>query len=40
VPGHFVMLGRVLGALGGMLMHYKPKLDLLQLLLPYMIKAT
>ncbi len=39
VPGHFVLLGRVLGATGGLLMHYKPKLDLLQLLLPYMMRA-
>ncbi|HTM19687.1 MAG TPA: AarF/UbiB family protein, partial [Kofleriaceae bacterium] len=37
VPGHFVLLGRVLGAHGGLLMHYQPKLDLLQLLLPYLV---
>lgn len=34
VPDHFVAVGRVLGSLGGLVMHYKPEVDLVKLALP------
>lgn len=36
VPHDFVLLAKVLGALGGLLFAVRPKINLLQLLLPYM----
>jgi ubiquinone biosynthesis protein len=35
VPANFVMLGRVFGSLGGLVLHYRPKLQLFALLAPY-----
>jgi ubiquinone biosynthesis protein len=39
VPQHFVLLGRVFGALGGLLMHYRPNLDLFSIITPHMSTA-
>ncbi len=39
IPGHFVLLGRVLGALGGLMMHYRPAVNLVGLLGPYLMAA-
>lgn len=36
VPQHFVLLGRVFGALGGLLLHYKPDLNLFQIITPHL----
>jgi hypothetical protein len=40
IPADFVLLGRVFAALGGLLMRYRPRVNLLQLLLPPLIHAT
>jgi len=40
IPPDFVLLGRVFAALGGLLMRYRPRVNLLQLLLPSLAKAT
>lgn len=37
LPGHFVLLGRVLASLAGLLLRYRPKLDLFSILLPYLV---
>ena len=39
VPQNFVLLGRVFATLGGMLLRYKPNLNLSQLVLPYLARA-
>jgi len=39
VPDHFVALGRVLGSLGGLVLHYRPQLDLIKLVLPSVTRA-
>jgi ubiquinone biosynthesis protein len=36
VPQHFVLLGRVFAALGGLLLRYRPRLDLFVVLAPYL----
>lgn len=36
VPGHFVLLGRVFASLGGLLLHYRPKVALFAILAPYL----
>lgn len=35
LPAEFIMLARVFGTLGGLFMHYRPKLDVARYLLPY-----
>jgi predicted unusual protein kinase regulating ubiquinone biosynthesis (AarF/ABC1/UbiB family) len=39
VPGNFVQLGRVFGAVGGYLVRYQPRLNLMALVAPYFSKA-
>jgi predicted unusual protein kinase regulating ubiquinone biosynthesis (AarF/ABC1/UbiB family) len=39
IPSDFVLLGRVFAALGGLLMRYRPRVNLLQLLLPPLMRA-
>jgi predicted unusual protein kinase regulating ubiquinone biosynthesis (AarF/ABC1/UbiB family) len=39
VPGDFVLLGRVFTALGGLLMRYRPRVNLFQLLMPPLLRA-
>ncbi len=39
VPRHFVMIGRVLASLGGLVMRYKPDLDLFQVVAPHLTAA-
>jgi predicted unusual protein kinase regulating ubiquinone biosynthesis (AarF/ABC1/UbiB family) len=39
LPRHFVMLGRVLVALGGLLMRYRPNLDLFRVVAPHLADA-
>jgi predicted unusual protein kinase regulating ubiquinone biosynthesis (AarF/ABC1/UbiB family) len=39
VPGDFVLLGRVFTALGGLLMRYRPRVNLFQLLMPSLLRA-
>ena len=39
VPDHFVAVGRVLGSLGGLILHYRPALDLPRLVLPAVMAA-
>lgn len=36
VPAEFVMLARVFGTLGGLFLHYRPRLDITRYVLPYM----
>jgi ubiquinone biosynthesis protein len=38
VPGEFVMLARVFGALGGMLSHYRPRIDYARAVLPHLFR--
>lgn len=40
IPDHFVQLGRVFASLGGLLMRYRPRVDLFQILMPYLIGAA
>ncbi len=40
VPGDFVLLGRVFAVLGGLLMRYRPRVNLLQLLMPPLLCAA
>jgi ubiquinone biosynthesis protein len=40
VPGDFVLLGRVFTVLGGLLMRYRPRVNLFQLLLPSLLRAS
>jgi hypothetical protein len=39
IPDHFVMIGRVFGALGGLVMHYRPTLDIQRTMLPALLAA-
>lgn len=39
IPEHFVMLGRVFAALGGLVLHYRPRVDLFRLLMPHLAAA-
>jgi len=39
IPDHFVVVGRVLTSLGGLMLHYRPRLDLTRLLLPHLAAA-
>jgi ubiquinone biosynthesis protein len=38
VPGEFVMLARVFGTLGGMLSHYRPRIDYARAVLPHLFR--
>jgi predicted unusual protein kinase regulating ubiquinone biosynthesis (AarF/ABC1/UbiB family) len=40
VPSDFVLLGRVFATLGGLLMRYRPQVNLFQILVPYVMQAT
>lgn len=40
VPGHFVMIGRVLATLGGLFSHYRPELDVTVHVLPVLASAV
>ncbi|HSP98221.1 MAG TPA: AarF/UbiB family protein [Candidatus Dormibacteraeota bacterium] len=40
VPPDFVLLGRVFATLGGLLMRYRPQVNLFQILLPFVVRAT
>jgi len=39
VPDHFVMIGRVFATLGGLIMHYRPAMDLQRIMLPALMTA-
>jgi ubiquinone biosynthesis protein len=39
VPEDFVLLARVFGALGGLLLHYRPAIDLFTIVAPYLARA-
>jgi ubiquinone biosynthesis protein len=39
IPADFVLLARVFTSLGGLLMRYRPRLDLFEILLPYLMRA-
>lgn len=39
VPDHFVMIGRVVATLGGLIMHYRPKMDIQRIMLPALMAA-
>lgn len=39
VPADFVLLGRVFVTLGGLLMRYRPRVNLFQILLPFVLRA-
>jgi len=39
VPDHFVMIGRVVATLGGLIMHYQPTLDLQRTMMPVFLSA-
>lgn len=39
VPEDFVLLGRVFGSLGGLLMHYKPRVDFFRTIAPHLARA-
>jgi predicted unusual protein kinase regulating ubiquinone biosynthesis (AarF/ABC1/UbiB family) len=40
IPGDFVLLGRVFAVLGGLLMRYRPRVNLFQLIMPYLLRAV
>jgi len=40
VPSDFVLLGRVFATLGGLLMRYRPQVNLFQILVPYVMQAA
>jgi ubiquinone biosynthesis protein len=39
VPGDFVLLGRVFATLGGLVMRYRPRVNLLAIVTPYLLRA-
>jgi ubiquinone biosynthesis protein len=39
VPDHFVMIGRVFATLGGLIMHYRPTMDLQRIMVPALLGA-
>jgi ubiquinone biosynthesis protein len=39
VPDHFVMIGRVFATLGGLVMHYRPTLDIQRIMMPALLAA-
>jgi ubiquinone biosynthesis protein len=39
VPDHFVMIGRVFATLGGLIMHYRPTMDIQRIMLPVLLAA-
>jgi hypothetical protein len=39
IPDHFVMIGRVFAALGGLVMHYRPTMDIQRTMLPALLAA-
>jgi ubiquinone biosynthesis protein len=39
VPDHFVMIGRVFATLGGLIMHYRPTMDIQRVILPVLLAA-
>jgi ubiquinone biosynthesis protein len=39
VPDHFVMIGRVVATLGGLIMHYRPEMDIQRIMLPALMAA-
>ncbi len=39
VPDHFVMIGRVVATLGGLIMHYRPTMDVQRIMLPALVAA-
>lgn len=40
LPEHFVMLGRVFSSIAGLFFHYKPDLNLFEIIFPYIAMAT
>lgn len=40
IPADFVQLGRVFASLGGLLMRYRPRLELFQIIFPQLLRAT
>ncbi|KPK66842.1 MAG: hypothetical protein AMS21_00055 [Gemmatimonas sp. SG8_38_2] len=40
IPDHFVMIGRVFATLGGLVMHYRPSMDLQRIMLPALLAAS
>jgi len=40
VPGDFVLLGRVFATLGGLVMRYRPNVNLFALIMPYLLQAN
>jgi ubiquinone biosynthesis protein len=40
IPDHFVMIGRVFATLGGLVMHYRPTLDIQRIMLPALLAAS
>ena len=39
VPDHFVMIGRVVATLGGLIMHYRPTMEIQRIMLPALMSA-
>jgi ubiquinone biosynthesis protein len=39
VPDHFVMIGRVFATIGGLIMHYRPTMDIQRIMLPALMAA-
>ncbi len=40
IPDHFVMIGRVFATLGGLVMHYRPTMDIQRIMLPTLLAAS